>query len=205
MDRSAFYPLEKFPKLEQLAKNWIIIRNEFLALESNVLDINRVNKSHARVYQEILKHVENGGKYGWIKGWGEEGENSDWIQYGIMLNNRIEPFIKETMPKTSQMLETISGVKVCALNTMKANSLLYCHRHSEFLEEGILQLHIGLDPYIEDNHAYLNVNGQFWHHLPGSAVVFDGSLNHFALNASRTVARTIFYMEFYKKEIMVSN
>jgi aspartyl/asparaginyl beta-hydroxylase (cupin superfamily) len=201
LNRPAFYSLKDFPKLEKLAENWTIIRDEFLRLDPTVMDINRVNKSHQEVYNEILMRIQKGEQYGWVKGWGKEGENSDWIQYGILLNDFIEPMVKKTMPRTTKMLEKIKGIKVCALNMMKAGTILSCHRHPDYHKEGILQLHVGLGDSNEDNYAYLNVNGQFWQHLPGSAVIFDGSLDHFAFNASNT-PRTILYMEFYKKELM---
>ncbi len=195
-DRPAFYPLAQFPRLQELALNWEVIRDECMNLDAPLLEIDRVGKNHDQVHAEIIDHVRKGGRYGWLLGWKSDGSfNRDWTQYGLVVRDQAIPFAAEAMPRTIEMLGGIKGIKVCALSRMMPNVLLSTHRHPELLEQGMLQMHITLDAAAEGNYAYLNVAGHFNQNQVGNAIVFDGSLDHFALNAS-PVPRTIFYMEF---------
>jgi aspartyl/asparaginyl beta-hydroxylase (cupin superfamily) len=201
--RPAFYPLDKFPKLNELASSWQGIRDELVRLSAPTLDIDRVGKSHAEVYEETLKYVMGGGEYGWLKGWDDsEQGNPDWTQYGLVAFDRPIPFAEAVMPRTIELLRKIEGVKICALSKMKPNVFLNTHRHPELFEQNLLQFHITLNAATENNFAYLNVAGIFNQNMMGNAIVFDGSLDHFALNAS-SVDRTILYMEFERSKLMV--
>jgi aspartyl/asparaginyl beta-hydroxylase (cupin superfamily) len=201
--RLAFYPLDKFPKLNELASSWQVIRDEFVRLSAPTLDIDRVGKSHAEVYEETLKYVMEGREYGWLKGWDDsEQGNPDWTQYGLVAFDRPIPFAEAVMPRTIELLKKIEGVKICALSKMKPNVFLNTHRHPELFEQNLLQFHITLDSATENNFAYLNVAGTFNQNVMGNAIVFDGSLDHFAINAS-SVDRTILYMEFERSKLTV--
>ncbi len=201
--RPAFYPLDKFPKLNELASSWQVIRDEFVRLSAPTLEIDRVGKSHAEVYEETLKYVMGGGEYGWLKGWDDsEQGNPDWTQYGLVAFDKPIPFAEAIMPRTIELLRKIEGVKICALSKMKPNVFLNTHRHPELFEQNLLQFHITLDAATENNFAYLNVAGIFNQNVIGNAIVFDGSLDHFALNAS-PVDRTILYMEFERSKLMI--
>ena len=68
-------------------------------------------------------------------------------------------------------------------------------------KESLLQFHLPIITAPERNYAYLNVMGEFRQHVEGEPIIFDGSLDHFAINES-DVDRTIVYMEF-KKELTV--
>ena len=63
-------------------------------------------------------------------------------------------------------------------------------------------MHLPLETAPEANYAYLNVNGQFRQHVLGQPIVFDGSLDHFALNASHC-DRTVLYVEFERDKLMI--
>jgi Aspartyl/Asparaginyl beta-hydroxylase len=78
---------------------------------------------------------------------------------------------------------------------MAPQTFLPLHNHPELREKGLLQMHLTLDAAASCNYAYINVDGHFRQHRPGDAFVFDGSCDHFALNAS-TQMRTILYLEF---------
>ncbi|ATF88621.1 MULTISPECIES: aspartyl/asparaginyl beta-hydroxylase domain-containing protein [Burkholderia] len=200
--RPAFYPLEQFPRLNELAAQWEIIRDEFLELNAPTLDIDRVGKSHVEVYAETLEHVNGGGEYGWLMGWGEgEAPNPDWTAYGLVAYDEPISFAEARMPKTLALLKRIEGIKICALQRMGPNVFLNTHRHPELHDQDMLQLHITIDAATERDYAYLNVAGHFNQNRIGNAIVFDGSLDHFALNASPSI-RTILYMEFERDKQM---
>ena len=196
----AFYEIDEFPRLKALARNWQVLRQEFLNLNAPLMEINRAGKTHAEVYAEVVKYVQAGGRYGWLAGWDPDNRaNPNWIQYGLMAFDKIVPFVQHAMPKTMQLLAGMEGIKVCALSLMKPQTYLGLHNHPEIHEEGLLQMHITIDVPAEQNYSYLNVNGAFNHNVLGDAIIFDGSLDHFALNASPD-SRTIFYMEFERSK-----
>jgi len=201
--RRAFYRIESFSKLQDLAQQWEVMSAECRALDAPTLDIDRVGKSHDQVAAETMAHVQAGGEYGWLQGWGADGANPDWLQYALVYRDQQVPFACQTMPTTMRLLAGVRGIKVCTLAKMKAHTFLTTHSHPELRAEGLLQFHITLEAATNANYAYLNVAGEFRQNVLGSSVVFDGSLDHFALNGSQ-VDRTILYMEFQKDQLMVS-
>ncbi|MEP7043553.1 MAG: aspartyl/asparaginyl beta-hydroxylase domain-containing protein [Dokdonella sp.] len=192
MRPQSFYPLDAFPGVKVLSDGWETIRAEFLALKAPVLSIDRVDKTHAEAFAEIHQHVRAGGEFGWLLGW---RTNPDWIQYALVLNDAPLPFVADLFPNTLALLGRLPGIKVGGFSQLKPHGFLATHRHPELAEENLLQCHVTLDAPVEGNYCYLNVNGEFRQHTNGAAIVFDGSLDHFAVNAS-AAARTILYLEF---------
>ncbi len=188
----SFYPAESFPEISALGAGWQAIRAEFLALRAPLLDIDRVDKTHAEVFAEIQQHVEGGGQFGWLQGW---RENPRWIQYALVLNDEPLPFVVDLFPQTLALLRRFSGIKVAGFSQLQPHGFLSTHRHPELAEEGLLQCHVTIDAPDDRNYCYLNVGGDFRQHTNGGTLVFDGSLDHFAVNASDT-SRTILYLEF---------
>lgn len=202
--RQSFYDASRFPKMQQLAANWETIREEFLALDAPTLEINRVGKSITQIVDEVAEHVNRGGEYGWLWGWGDNMEvMPEWTQYGLVTYDQPIIYARKFMSKTLDLLGQIEGIKLCALLRMEPNVFLGTHAHSGTWEEGLLHLQLTVDAPTESNYAYLNVNGQFNQSTNGNLVIFDGSLDHFAVNASRA-NRTVLYMEFARERHMVS-
>ena len=89
----SFYQLSNFPNLKILVENWQIIREEALSLGKYNLNINRVNKDHEVVAEEILKKIKLNKKNGWVNGWNNKNEiNKSWIQYGLMIYDQEVPY-----------------------------------------------------------------------------------------------------------------
>jgi aspartyl/asparaginyl beta-hydroxylase (cupin superfamily) len=202
--RPAFYDIKRFPLLFELSQNWKIVRDEFNALEAPLMEINRVDKAHEEVMIEVQQYINSGNRYGWIQGWGKNGANRDWVQYGLITQDTPFPFIGSEMSRTLKMLKKINGIKVGALVTMFPQTSLPCHQHPEIFSEGLLQFHLPIETAPNNNYAYLNVNGVFRQHICGKGLIFDGSLDHFALNESNK-NRTILYLEFYKDKLISAN
>ncbi|MBY3425244.1 aspartyl/asparaginyl beta-hydroxylase domain-containing protein [Rhizobium laguerreae] len=192
-----FYQENEFQQLAPLKDNWERIRDEAREMNAPLTGIHRVGKTHQQVFTELADHVESGGKYGWLDGWGPQGVNKDWVQLMLMTEDRPVSFLNGRMGATASLLSEIAGVKVAALVRLKAHTFLPIHRHAELAQERILQMHLTLEASPEHNYAYLNVEGDFRQHVPGELLIFDGSLVHFALNAS-PADRTILYVEFHR-------
>ena len=192
---TAFYDIADFPQLNQLSESWRLVRDEYMALNAPVMQLDRVNKSHDAVYSEVAHYLGQGNNYGWIYGWGRNGINEDWLQYPLIYRDAPVPFLEGEMAQTVALLAQIKGIKVCALLKMNPHSSLPCHDHPELAREGLLQFHLPLKTAATRNYNYLNVNGEFRQHVCGVPLVFDGSHDHFALNESDE-ERVLLYMEF---------
>lgn len=199
IQEQSYYEIINFPKLNKICKKWKIIRDEFHELDAPIIPINRVEKTHEDVFLEVHNHVVvEGNEYGWVLGWGENGENHDWIQYGLILNGQKVPFTGAKMRRTIELFKGVEGIIAVALLKLKPNSVLHTHRHPDIRLKRALQLHLPIDTPKECNYNYLNVQGEFRQYECGKPIVFDGALDHFALNESHN-ERTTLYIEFHKK------
>lgn len=196
----AFYEVADFPVLASITDQIEVIRAEFLSLTEAVMPIDRVGKNHDAVIAELQAYLASGGTYGWMKGDGQAGGNASWLQYALMIHDVPVNEAILAMPKTMAILQAIQGIKVCALSKMKPNCYLPTHTHPEISSENMLQYHLTIDAATVHNFAYLNVDGEFRQNTLGASIVFDGSLQHFAVNAS-PADRTIVYMEFYRDRL----
>ncbi|AHG41264.1 aspartyl beta-hydroxylase [Pseudomonas syringae KCTC 12500] len=202
--RPSFYEPHRFPQLQNLADNWEVIREEFLALDAPTLSINRVGKSITQLVEELNQHMAAGGEYGWLWGWGDgDVPMPEWTQYALMAYDQPIPYAQTAMPRTLELLSQIPGVKLCALLRMEPNVFIVTHSHGGTWEEGLLHMQLTIDAPIKQSYAYLNVNGKFNHSTNGNLVIFDGSLDHFAVNAAEEEYRTVMYLEFDREKHMI--
>ena len=194
VQRQAFYDLEEFPDLQALAQAWPEMRRDLDALHAPLMDVDRVNKSHAAVVAEVGQRVAAGEPFGWVKGWSIlGGANPDWTQYGLVLGDQPIPYA--VAPRTLALLAGLHGIKVAAFVRLAPRTLLPVHTHPEVASEGLLQAHITLKAPAPTASCLLNVAGDIRQHATGGVLVFDGSLPHWALNASDE-ERVILYLEF---------
>jgi aspartyl/asparaginyl beta-hydroxylase (cupin superfamily) len=199
-NRPPYYSIDNYPQLQELCDNWKIIQKEFLQINAPMMNVHRDGNKYDEVIRNVQKELQSGNPYGWIRGWGNAGGNDEWIQYGILsynsqVNAMLEPFISSFIPKTLKMLKKIDGIKICAFVKLKRRSMIPCHTHPEIHEQSLLQFHLPIVTATERNYAYLNVLGEFRQHECGVPIIFDGSLDHFAINESDK-DRTILYLEF---------
>ena len=197
VQRPAFFDLKEFPDLVGLAQAWPEMRQDLDALHAPLMDVNRVNKPHAAVVDEVARRVAAGEIFGWVKGWGGEAgsANPDWTQYGLVLGDQPIPFAKA--PRTLALLAGLRGIKVAAFVRLAPGTLLPVHTHPEVASEGLLQAHVTLKAPAPTASCLLNVAGDIRQHATGCTLVFDGSLPHWALNASDD-ERVILYLEFHR-------
>ncbi len=195
---NSFYDVSRFPALQELFEQWETVRDELLSLDAPLMQLHRFGKPHEEVVAELAEYVAQGNSYGWMEGWDEKGANPDWLQYVLAAFDRIIPYVDPKLGRTVAMLEKIDGIKVCAFSMLKSGAMLPVHAHPEINEENLLQMHLPLVTAEVRNHAYLNVAGEFRQFVRGEPIVFDGSSDHFVLNAS-PVDRVILYMEFSRR------
>ena len=192
----AFFRLHEFPDVAALAGEWATMRDEVMALHAPLMGVDRIGKGHGEVVAEVVRRVTAGEPFGWVKGWGgEAGGNRNWTQFGLVIGDQPIQFAVPAAPRTLRLLSKLRGLKIAAFVRLAPGTLLPTHTHPEIGAEELLQAHITLTAPRDPHSAYLNVAGQFRAHRPGSAMVFDGSLPHFAVNAAAE-PRVILYLEF---------
>lgn len=197
--RPAYYTLDAYPQLQPLCNNWEVLQEEYLQLDMPEMDIDR-SGSYEEDVQNIATAIQTGKGYGWIKGWA--GDSAHWLNFAIRtfdegFNQLIKSTFIDKLPRTYELLCQVPNVKVAGYAMLKPYSIIHCHNHLEIFDEGLLQLHLPIATAAEQNYAYLNVNGTFRQHICGEPIIFDGSLDHFALNESET-DRVVLYLEFKK-------
>ena len=193
MARSVF-PVESFPALGRFVDAWPVIRSEALALDqSERCGFTRDGLSH----EEVLHRLIGKGKPTWIEGWGLMRDR--WLNYGLAFMDMF-PFGDAACPTTVGLLRELRGIKVAAFSVFKPLAFLDPHDHPELVDPRTYTFHLGLEG--PDEHACLNVAGEYVEEKPGHAFVFDGSQRHFAYNMSER-DRVIFYMEFFADRLEV--
>lgn len=182
-----------FDFTKEFEKNWHIIREEYLNLDREILDLHR-NGPHER-YIETLLYKKNA----WIPSWqvASTEPNYDWLTYGLSYQGLLPKEAEQKFPTTANLLSRLTGFKVCAFSLMKPLSFIGPHTHPE-LGGNLLTYHLGLD--IVPGRSYLCVDGTFEEQQNGKSIIFDGFYDHYAFNMS-DADRVILYMEFDKTKI----
>ena len=98
--------------LKLLCANWKVIQKEFRNLNAPIMEINRVNKSHQQVYDEVIAQIKSREKnmVGFL-GPGKADGNPKWLQYGLTVQDQPFPFVSPKVNKTMEMINNIKGDK----------------------------------------------------------------------------------------------
>lgn len=156
--------------MQKLKQYWMLIAHEASKLPLDLV----IDVSDCKNREEAKDKL-----YGpsWVKGW--DGYR-DWINWGIAIDGQF-PFDDAMMPIASAILRKMEGVHFACLSILKAGTILLIHTHPEMKESKLITYHLGLD--VPDD-CYINVDNVFIKEQNGIDISFDGSLPHYAFNAS---------------------
>ena len=187
-----FYNSSEFNFINYFQEKIEDIRKEYLNLDPMILNIHR-----SGTHEELLSTFLTSN--GWMPGWqvGTNAPNYNWLTYGLSYHNRFPPEACEKFPIIMNMINQFTGIKVCAFSSMLPFSFIAPHSHTE-LGGDLLTFHLGID--VIPGRSYLCVNGVFNEEKNNKAIVFDGSIEHFAINMGPS-RRVILYLEFDKNSI----
>ncbi|WP_211474784.1 aspartyl/asparaginyl beta-hydroxylase domain-containing protein [Collimonas humicola] len=187
-----FHAPSDFGFIKIFESHWQEIRDDYRSLEKKMIDVHR-NGGHEDYLNQVI------GNNGWAPSWsvGSSDKNFNWLTYGLCYRGVFPADAAEKFPFTMDLLRNTPGIHACAFSQTLPGSYIAPHLHSE-LGGDLLTYHLGLE--MEPRCSYLCVGDIFEDEAEGKSIVFDGSVEHFAMNASQ-LCRTILYLEFDKSKI----
>jgi aspartyl/asparaginyl beta-hydroxylase (cupin superfamily) len=189
---SMFHDPSNFVFIKHFQQNWKEIRREVDHLDHRILDVHRIG-THEEYFTQTAHHN------GWSPCWkvGSIEKNFDWLTYGLAYEGQFPDEASEKFPVMKALIAAFPGIKAAALSKMNPASLIAPHVHPE-LGGNLLTFHLGID--VEPRKSYLFVNGVPEQEQENKAIVFDGSVEHFAINVANT-SRTVLYIEFDRSKL----
>jgi len=163
--------------LDILQNNWGIIALECGSLQiDSILDASTCT-DRRRILEALKNKCDASGSSAWVSGW--DGYTG-WLNWGICIDYQF-PLGDVGMPKTVALLKQYRGIKFASISLLRPSQIMNVHYHPEMQSEGLLTYHLGLNVPHE---CYLNCDGEFIKEENGKSFIFDGSLPHYAFNAS---------------------
>lgn len=156
--------LQQFPELEEIRKNWELIRREAIALYEGG------NFETAKDPNSVAHHdvgFRTFYKYGWSKFY------LRWYGYTHDSARRL-------CPETAKLLEKIPAVNGAMFSLLPVGSKLT--RHADPIACS-LRYHLGISTP-NDDRCYINIDGTNYSWRDGEALLFDETYLHFAFNNS---------------------
>jgi beta-hydroxylase len=114
----------------------------------------------------------------------------------LVFNGWFPPEAATKFPRTMELLRH-PAFEAGAFFVLHPLSVVGPHAHSR-LGGDKLTLHLGID--VEPERNFIHVDGRFLEEREGEVLIFDGSHEHFALNAG-VRDRAILYCEFDRSKL----
>jgi beta-hydroxylase len=155
--RQPFFETERFPELNKLTENWLVIREEALRL------------------QHHIKAAENNNDAGFNTFF-----KRGWKRFYLKWYADAHPSAQSLCPVTTRLVSEIPSVKAAMFAELPAGAKLGKHRDPY---AGSVRYHLGLFTP-NDDRCFIEVDGQRHSWRDGEAVIFDETYVHWAENKS---------------------
>lgn len=187
-----FYNPTEFEFTHQFTAQWRSIRSEYDHLNPRVIDVHRIG-THEEYF---LQTAENNG---WAPSWkvGSIERNFDWLTYGLTYKGQFPDEASEKFPTVMALIKSTPCITAAAFSKINPMTMIAPHIHPE-LGGDRLTFHLGID--VEPRRSYLGVDGVIEEELNNKPLIFDGSVEHFAVNMG-DATRTILYVEFDRSKL----
>ncbi len=178
--------------LEYVRSGFEAVRAEYLALDVPILPIHR---GWGAPFLDRLKQFP---ETGWAPYWqvGTDEPNHSWMTYTLLDEGWSPPEAPRNVPRTLELLSH-PACYYGGISRFRPLSVLGEHGHPN-LDSEHLVVHLGLE--VEPGKAFLCVGGRFYEEANGNVFCFDGTIPHFAVNAS-TRDRAVLYLEFDRTKL----
>jgi beta-hydroxylase len=152
---ATFFPVERFPWIQQVEQNWSVIREE----------LERVLDDHAGLanFQDISKdQIEITDDDRW----------KTFFLYGYGFKAKLGV---EMCPRTAALMEQIPGMKTAMFSILSPRKHILDHRGPY---KGVLRYHLGLIVPSDAEACRIRVGDDIRHWEEGKSMVFDDTFNH---------------------------
>lgn len=184
-----------FPELYPLILNKDIIKEElYYALKTPVNNIHRKFYQYAtsddgNKFIEEVNNIE-----GWVYGGDDQDNiNKNWLNFGLINNNKELQANSKICPKTCKLLKNIKGINLAGFSLLKPNSYIEPHIDNTGIDNNSLGIHFGLI-IPEKNKSFLIVNNKKIYEDNFKLFGFDSNYLHSAENNSKQ-DRVILYID----------
>lgn len=154
-----YIALDSFSELAPLAHNWELIRAE----AQHLLTLQKIKASEQNDDAGFNSFFKTGWKRFYLKWYDASHPSADWL-----------------CPRTCALLRAIPSVKAAMFAQLPPGAKLNPHRDPF---AGSLRYHLGLATP-NDERCFIEVDGQRYSWRDGSAVLFDETYIHWAVNGS---------------------
>ena len=184
-----------FPELYPLILHKDIIKEElYYALKTPVNNIHRKFYQYAtsddgNKFIEEVNNIE-----GWVYGGDDQDNiNKNWLNFGLINNNKELQANSKICPKTCKLLKNIKGINLAGFSLLKPNSYIKPHIDNTGIDNNSLGIHFGLI-IPEKNKSFLIVNNKKIYEDNFKLFGFDSNYLHSAENNSKQ-DRVILYID----------
>jgi len=152
---ATFFPLERFPWVEHIERNWQTIREEAQRLLEHREDLAN--------FQDISKdQIEITDDDRW----------KTFFLYGYGFEAKLGV---EMCPRTAALMREIPGMKTAMFSILSPRKHILDHRGPY---KGVLRYHLGLIVPRDAESCRIRVGEDFRHWQEGQSMVFDDTFNH---------------------------
>lgn len=183
------------PELYPLILNKDIIKEElFYALKTPINNIHRKFYQYAtsddgNKFIEEVNNIE-----GWVYGGDDQNNiNKNWLNFGLINNNKELQANSKICPKTCKLLKNIKGINLAGFSLLKPNSYIKPHIDNTGINSNSLGIHFGLI-IPEKKKSFLIVNNKIIYEDNFKLFGFDSNYLHSAENNSKQ-ERVILYVD----------
>jgi aspartyl/asparaginyl beta-hydroxylase (cupin superfamily) len=152
---ATFFPLERFPWVEHVERNWTVIREE---LEGVLEDREALPN-----FQDISKDQI------------EITDDDRWKTYFLYGYGFEAKLGVQTCPRTAALMREIPGMKTAMFSILSPRKHILDHRGPY---KGVLRYHLGLIVPHDAESCRIRVGEDFRHWQEGQSMVFDDTFNH---------------------------
>ncbi len=152
---ATFFPLERFPWVAHVERNWTVIREEL----ERVLE----DREALPNFQDISKDQI------------EITDDDRWKTYFLYGYGFEAKLGTETCPRTATLMREIPGMTTAMFSILSPRKHILDHRGPY---KGVLRYHLGLIVPRDAESCRIRVGGDFRHWQEGESMVFDDTFNH---------------------------
>jgi ornithine lipid ester-linked acyl 2-hydroxylase len=151
----AFFPLERFPWVEQVERNWETIREELLG----VLEDREALPNFQDISKDQIEITDD-----------DRWKTFFLYGYGFQADVGVE-----MCPRTAALMREIPGMTTAMLSILSPRKHILDHRGPY---KGVLRYHLGLIVPSEAERCRIRVGEEFRHWEEGQSMIFDDTFNH---------------------------